>query len=181
MSVLEQLVDKARAAANGGFDVLSTGEKVAAALILNRSDWLTVMGYSMAEAIDRIGPEWTSLIPAAARLVGAADAVMQKADKTARDEAALAAVTDGGDEVDVTGTLVNCWMSPGYRSASFVFDVRRLRSNDSRRLCIHVGADDTDAIAKHLIEVHQHAWQRGEPLDIKPGEHHPHWIDGRVL
>lgn len=179
MSDLEQLVAKAMAAANGGFDVLSTGEKVAAALILNRSDWLAEMGYSMAEAIDRIGPEWSSLVPTAARLVLAADAVVRKAEKTAREECTLADLAPSDEEIDVTGSLVNCWMSPGYRSASFVFDVRRLRSNDSRRLCIHVGADDTEAIAKHLIEVHQHAWQRGEPLDIKQGERRPPWIDGR--
>lgn len=61
------LVSKCQQAKAGGFDVLSTGEKVAAALVLNRPDWLAQMGYTLAEAIDRVGPEWLALIPAVAR------------------------------------------------------------------------------------------------------------------
>jgi hypothetical protein len=61
------LVSKCMDAKAGGFDVLSTGEKVAAALVLNRPDWLAQMGYTLAEAIDRVGPEWLALIPAVAR------------------------------------------------------------------------------------------------------------------
>jgi len=38
--------------------VLSTGEYLAAALLLNRSDWLDEKSYTMVEAIDRIGPQW---------------------------------------------------------------------------------------------------------------------------
>lgn len=65
--VLQQITDKSRDAKHGGFGVLSTGEKLAAALVLNRADWLEKMGYSMAEAIDRLGPEWLAKIPEAAR------------------------------------------------------------------------------------------------------------------
>lgn len=61
------LVSKCMDAKAGGFDVLSTGEKVAAALVLNRPDWLAQMGYTLAEAIDRVGPDWLALIPAVAR------------------------------------------------------------------------------------------------------------------
>lgn len=44
-----------------GYDawrVQSTGEKVAVALVLNRPDWLADMGYTIAEAVGRAGPEW---------------------------------------------------------------------------------------------------------------------------
>ncbi|MBE0315562.1 hypothetical protein [Xanthomonas citri] len=64
---LQHIIRKSQDAERGGFGVLSTGEKLAAALVLNRFDWLTQMGYTVAEAIDRIGPGWTSLIPNAAK------------------------------------------------------------------------------------------------------------------
>jgi hypothetical protein len=69
MNTLEHLVMKSRQAAHGGFGCLSTGEKLAAAMILNRSDWLNSMSYTIAEAIERIGLEWVKCIPAAAKAV----------------------------------------------------------------------------------------------------------------
>jgi hypothetical protein len=42
--------------------VQSTGEKVAIALVLNRADWLAGMGYTLAEAVERTGPEWVTLL-----------------------------------------------------------------------------------------------------------------------
>jgi hypothetical protein len=45
-----------------GWGVQSTGEKLASALVLNRADWLKEMGYTMAEAIDRVGPEWRAML-----------------------------------------------------------------------------------------------------------------------
>jgi hypothetical protein len=66
---LDHIVSKARDAKNGGFGVLSTGEKLAAALTLNRADWLAGMDYTMAEAIDRVGAQWLALIPDAARIL----------------------------------------------------------------------------------------------------------------
>jgi hypothetical protein len=66
---LVHIISKARDALHGGFNVLSTGEKLAAALVLNRADWLASMDYTMAEAIDRVGAEWLSLIPEVARML----------------------------------------------------------------------------------------------------------------
>ncbi|MCB5207712.1 hypothetical protein [Methylovorus mays] len=78
MQELEHLVMKSRHAAHGGFGCLSTGEKLAVALILNRSDWLNSMSYTIAEAIERIGPEWMKFIPAAAKAVAEKEAVSGK-------------------------------------------------------------------------------------------------------
>ncbi len=39
--------------------VLSTGESLAVALVLERRDWLAEDGYSVLEAVDRLGTEWT--------------------------------------------------------------------------------------------------------------------------
>ncbi|MEJ7014807.1 hypothetical protein [Sinorhizobium meliloti] len=64
---LQHIITKARDAKHGGFGVLSTGEKLAVALVLNRPEWLADMRYTLAEAIERVGPEWLALIPEAAR------------------------------------------------------------------------------------------------------------------
>lgn len=64
------LLNKARSAKRSSHDawaVQSTGEKVAVALVLNRADWLTECGYTIAEAIDRAGQDWIAIIPQVAR------------------------------------------------------------------------------------------------------------------
>ena len=66
----EHLLRKARDAKHGGHEawaVQSTGEKVAVALVLNRADWLAEMQYTLAEAIERSGEDWVSVIPQVAR------------------------------------------------------------------------------------------------------------------
>lgn len=67
--ILQQIIDKSRAARDGRFGVLSTGEKLAAALTLNRADLLAEVNYTMAEAIDRVGRDWLARIPEAARIL----------------------------------------------------------------------------------------------------------------
>ena len=42
---------KVREAANGGIGHLSTGEALAAALVLNHADWLAKMGDTISEAL----------------------------------------------------------------------------------------------------------------------------------
>lgn len=183
MSDFEHLVSKSRQAANGGFGVLSVGEKVAAALVLNRHDWLGELGYTIPEALARVGPEWAAMIPAAAKLLKEADVVVQEAAKGARDEAALLAVAggvDGEDIVDVNATLVSSGQAPGYRDAHFTFDVQRLRGDRTHRLCIRVTAQDGESMARHLVDIHRLAWERGEPLDIQPGEKRSRWIDQQI-
>ena len=62
----DHLLRKAQDAQRGGHNawaVQSTGEKTAVALVLNRADWLGEHGYTIAEAIERTGPEWVEMIP----------------------------------------------------------------------------------------------------------------------
>lgn len=40
------------------FGVLSTGERLAVALVLNRFDLLAEQKYTMLEAVERLGDEW---------------------------------------------------------------------------------------------------------------------------
>jgi hypothetical protein len=66
---LDHIVRKSRDAKNGSFGVLSTSEQLAAAFVLNRPDWLASAGYTMAEAVKRLGANWLALIPPAARIL----------------------------------------------------------------------------------------------------------------
>jgi hypothetical protein len=66
----DHLLTKARDARLGGREawrVQSTGEKVAVALVLNRADWLASIDYTLAEAIERSGPQWLAVVPSVAR------------------------------------------------------------------------------------------------------------------
>jgi len=75
-SEYRHLFGKSRDARRGGreaWEVQSTGEKVAVALVLNRPEWLASMNYTLAEAIHRTGPEWLALIPRVERDLRAED------------------------------------------------------------------------------------------------------------
>lgn len=68
----DHFLGKARDAKVGGRDawsVMSTGEKVAVALALNRADWLASIDYTLAEAIERTGAEWLSMLPEVAKAI----------------------------------------------------------------------------------------------------------------
>lgn len=69
-SQFKHLLGKCRDAKLGGEDswgAMSTGEQAGVCLTLNRADWLEKMGYTMVEAIDRVGPEWVALMPLVVR------------------------------------------------------------------------------------------------------------------
>lgn len=63
MSIAEEILRKVEivAADENLFGVFSTGEKLAVALVLDRKDLLDEVngGYTMLEAIERLGEEWT--------------------------------------------------------------------------------------------------------------------------
>jgi hypothetical protein len=66
----QHLLRKSLDAKRGGhaaWTVQSTGERVAVALVLSRADWLAEIDYSIAEAMERAGPEWVAIIPQVAR------------------------------------------------------------------------------------------------------------------
>ncbi|KDR37823.1 hypothetical protein [Caballeronia glathei] len=52
------LISKCREAKATGIGMLSTGEKLAAAIVLNKPDWIQNLNYTLAEAFDRVGPYW---------------------------------------------------------------------------------------------------------------------------
>ena len=42
--------------------VMSTGERLAVALILNRADWLAEENYTIADAVARVGEQWMEFV-----------------------------------------------------------------------------------------------------------------------
>jgi len=66
---LAHILRVARFAQQEGYGVLSTGEKLGAALALNRADWLKELDYTIGEAIGRLEGDWITNIPEAARIL----------------------------------------------------------------------------------------------------------------
>lgn len=63
---LEHILRVSRYARKEGYGVLSTGERLGAALALNRADWLKEMDYTLGEALGRLEGDWIACIPQAA-------------------------------------------------------------------------------------------------------------------
>jgi len=180
---LDHMVRKARAAAAEGYGVLSTGERLAVALILNRPDWLAELDYTLAEAIDRIGPEWMRLIPAAAQQFekNRQEASYAAAEEARRAKLAAAARERADDDVvHFAASLVTWGDAPGYRDAHLTFDLRPIGESQqpTMRAEVRLRPEDGETIVRHITQVHRSAWDRGGPIDAKPGEQRPRWIDG---
>ena len=144
MSEFDHLVMKARTAAAGNLNVLSTGEALASALVLNRADWLAKMGCTIPQALARIGPDWVRMIPAAAEAINKADAALEAAATTARDEHSLANLAGTDTEIDVNAELVTYGNAPGYRDVNFTLDVQRFGASTKHRLRIQINAKDSE-------------------------------------
>ena len=181
---LEQIITKSRQALRADSpDVLSTGEAIAAALVLNRPDWLAQMGYTLAQAIGRLDAEWLDLIPAAAQQLQArtekeayAEAERLRQEKLAKIQGQRGA----HDEIDFSAKLVTYGNAPGYRGVTVDLDLTPIGETDapSFRASIRINPQDGLSIAEHIIDVHRFAWRHERPLDAKEGEKKPAWIDG---
>lgn len=182
-NAIERLLSKARHAQElGRPGPLSTSEGLAVALILDRPDWLAELNYTLAEAIERVGPEWLAAIPEVARQF-----------RRERDEAAYAAVEqakadmlatlqDGDDGLDFEAELVTYGHAPGYRDATLVFNLLPIGRGKKQpfRADIRIRPEDGEDIVRHVLGVHRSAWGRSSaqpPIDVKPGETRPGWID----
>ena len=179
MSELDHIVAKSRHAATGGFGVLSTGEKLAAALVLNRPDWLARMSYTLAEAIERVGADWLALIPQAARYI--ADETEHAARQAEAERADAVMEPPAPDrEPEFSASYVSCSQSPGYRSVAFTFDMTADGSSRTHRVRIRIRPDEAESIVGDLTDAHRAAW-RGRPLDAEPGEPRPGWIGANAI
>ena len=180
---LAKVLDAA-AAGEEGPGPLSTGEALMAALALNRPDWLARMGYTMVEAMERIGDEWLALLPRIAREVAQHQAAGEQATRLASQALALtqAAAAGGaaGEPIDCEAPLVTCGAAPGYRDAMLAFDLQPLNSQRTLRVEMRLRPQDGKPIVRHLHAVHAQTWNGHEPLDVQPGERRPRWIDAKL-
>jgi hypothetical protein len=174
---LENILSKVRDAEAGGFNVLSTGEQLVAALVLNRADWLQEIGYTLADAIDRVGAKWLTIIPSASSALRATDEALMNAAQRAKADSLFA--TEASIEVlEYNANLVTYGSAPGYRGVSLVFDVNIPSSEKVHRVSLSIDPADGAAIFHHIFDVHKIAWsQKRRPLDAKLDERKPSWIN----
>lgn len=183
---LAHIIAKTREAADlGRPGPLSTGEALMAALVLNRSDWLISMEYTIAEAIERVGPTWARLIPAAAKEfkreveAAAAEAATQAHEAQV---ARITALRQGDEEtLDFSAKLVTSGSAPGYRDVNLTFDLVPMgdRPKTPIRTRLYVGWEDCERVVSDIADVHRFAWRHDKPIDAKPDEQRPSWIDSR--
>ncbi|WP_213768647.1 hypothetical protein [Caballeronia sp. dw_19] len=183
---LAHLLGKAHDAASRGPNGMSTGEQLAVALILDRPDWLAAMSCTIAEAMEKVGPDWLRLIPAAARQFRREqdETAYAAAEKARQAKLAQFIAQEAGDEkMDFSATLVTFGDAPGYREVRFTFDLEPIGEGPRTtiRTCISIRPEDGERIVSHIRDVHRFAWDRsgGRPIDAKPDEQRPSWIDGR--
>jgi len=66
---LRHIIRKLHDAKNGDWEAQSIGEQLMCAIALNRPEWLTRTGFTVLEAIDRIGPQRMHLLPKALKVL----------------------------------------------------------------------------------------------------------------
>ncbi len=183
---LAHILAKTREAADRGSPgPLSTGEALMAALVLNRPDWLIAMEYTIAEAIERISPEWVRLIPTAAKQFKQESEAAEYKTAIKAHEARLAelhARRQSEDEtIDFSAKYVTSGSAPGYRDVHLTFDLVPIGDGPKPtiRTMLRIRPEDAETVVWNITDVHRFAWRNGAPIDAKPDEQRPRWIDGR--
>lgn len=185
MDHLTDMVSSALAASRKGYGALSTGEALAAALILNDHAALADQGMTIAEALDRVGPDWAVLLPAATkRVLAQLDDVEQtrrqirkaKADQRFVDFAAAA------EPVDLQAKFVTHGDAPGYRDAYITLKLVPLGSMmdgpETVTATVRLDAVDSAKVAQSILDIHRLAWRPGyRPIDAEISEPRPNWLD----
>jgi hypothetical protein len=136
------------------------------------------MGYSIAQAVERVGLDWLEHVPEVERRVrNHSEAVSQVLYEASLQEA-QSALFSGGPLQHLATTLVTIGSAPGYRNPSLVFDLRPIGSDRSFRAYLTLRNEDCESIVRHIVDVHAFAWEccpeRG-PIDRRPGEERPTW------
>ena len=181
-SDLTQILAKTTDAANGGLGGLSTCEALVAALVLNRPDWLASLEYTIAEALERIGPDWARLGPAAARQFSreTEKAAAAAADKALQDKLVQfsAQKEPNREELDFSAAFITASRAPGYRDVSLTFDLKAIGPGRRAtfRASLRVNPRDGEAVVGEIIAAHRFAWARRRPIDAGPEEERPPWI-----
>lgn len=64
--------------------------------------------------------------------------------------------------------------APGYRDVSLVLKVGEQHNT---QIDLQLSPADSESVMQHIMGVHAAAWRNGEPMDAKPGEKRPAWLD----
>ena len=182
MTIFDQILSASLSADRGAFGVLSTGEKLAAALVLNRPDWLEDMDYTIADAIHRLDHGWVEQIPKVAKAIAEERARSKTAAEAAGRVLQIARLTSaastGADPtpIDLVGSFITYAYAPGYRDIQLVLAISDQAGHELIRGRINLSKDDSESIAASVREVHESAWRRGSPIDASEGELRPHWL-----
>ena len=184
MDHLTHMISSALAAARRGYGTLSTGEALAAALILNDHAVLSDSGMTIAEALDRVGPDWSALIPTASkRVLAQLDDVEQTRRKVKKQEADTRFVnfSADGEPVDLEAKFVTYGEAPGYRDAYITFKLVPIGSEmdgpKTVTATVRLNAIDSAKVAQSIIDIHQLAWRAGNrPIDAEETESRPSWL-----
>lgn len=184
MDHLTHMVSSALSASRNGYGALSTGEALAAALILNDYAALTDQGMTIAEALDRVGPDWAALIPVASkRALAQLDDVEQTRRQALKEDADQRFVNFAadGEPVDLEAKFVTHGDAPGYRDAYITLKLVPLGSKmDGPRTVtatVRLNAVDSAKMAQSILDIHRLAWRSGcRPIDAEKTETRPNWL-----
>lgn len=184
MDRLTHMVSSALAAARNGFGTLSTGEALAAALILNDHAALADRGMTIAEALDRIGPDWSALIPKASkRALAQLGDLEQTRRQIKKQEADMRFVDFGadGEPVDLEAKFVTHGDAPGYRDAYITLKLvplgLEMDGPKTVTATVRLDAVDSAKVAQSILDIHQLAWRSGNrPIDANKAEKRPTWL-----
>src|SRR5690606_19374271 len=116
---LERLIKIAHQAEKEGLQALSVEESLSAALVLNRCDWLEQLGFTIAEALDRIGLENAAIIPVAAKKIGNRGNAHPHPCRLELPDSEVEAMLSVNDDITRFDTVLKRKASvPGYRYVS---------------------------------------------------------------
>lgn len=185
MDHLTHMVSSALAAARSGYGTLSTGEALAAALILNDHAALSERGMTIAEALDRVGPDWSAMLPAASkRVLAQLDDVEQTRRQVKKQEAdkRFVDLSAGDESVHLEAKFVTFGEAPGYRDAYITLKLVPLGSEmggpRTVTATVRLNAVDSAKVAQSIVDIHQLAWRSdNKPIDAKESETRPNWLD----
>lgn len=143
---LARIIGCAQEASWGGISALSTGEALAAALVLDRADWIDRLGFTLAQAIARIEPDWLALLPVAAQLLEQ-DLNYRAAPPSQEPQAA-----SPGEPVHLDARLLSCGYASGCSETLLTFDLwpHGAAPDLPLRIRIHVQPGDSERIMSHM-------------------------------
>jgi hypothetical protein len=129
--------------------------------------------------------DWAQLIPPAAKQFKQEREAAEYQAAIKAHEARLSEFTARADAEDETlefsATFFTDGSAPGYRDVYLTFDLVPMGEGPKPtiRATLNIRPEDAGRVMDAITDVHRFAWRNGAPIDAKPDEQRPRWIDGR--